>query len=332
MFNLIKSQIFIILTVSLLSALLPLLSQAQQLSFNKVLKGEDYHFSYKWLDYNQEQQTFSFVLTQQALFERFRGFKSYQAAFAEKTIIRNIKKEIRQHPIRGAQVFYRQENGKYILDIKGRDDEKVAQAYQQLSQLEQRVTKEFFTDNYYQHFISHDQVSGIKVNHIDVANDSVADLKRLKPIILEKVSIKNIRKVSNFVLGFVQNIPYSTLESRLTSSGAGFNPPTKLLWENQGDCDSKMTLTAAILRALMPRIDMALIYIDAHAFIGIAIPAQGDEVSINYQGVDYLLAEPTGPALLPLGQLAPESEMAINQGRYVVEKYHEVLSNTAPIN
>ena len=150
----------------------------------------------------------------------------------------------------------------------------------------------------------------------------MADFKVLKPIILDKVSIENVRKVTDFVLSFVQSIPYSTLESRLTSSGAGFNPPAKLLWENQGDCDSKMTLTATILRALMPRIDMAMIYIDQHAFIGIAIPAEANEISIEYQGVNYLLAEPTGPALYKLGTLAPESELAINQERYVVEEFH----------
>ncbi len=330
-FNLIKLNKLLPLTLALFGILLPFLSQAQQLSFNKTLKDNNYHFNYQWLDYKDEQQTFSFTLTQKALFQRFRNLKSYQAAFAEKNILRNIKKEIRQRPIPGVQVFYRQVNGKYVIEVKGRDDKKVAKAYQKITQLEQDVTNKYFTDNYYQHFITHDQVSGIKINHVDIANDTVPDLKSLKPIILEKVSIKNIRKVSNYVLGFVQNIPYSTLESRLTSSGAGFNPPTKVLWENQGDCDSKMTLTAAILRALMPRIDMVLVYIDAHAFIGIAIPAQGDEISINYQGIDYLLAEPTGPALLPLGRLAPESEIAINQGRYVVENYHEVTQVTTPL-
>lgn len=124
------------------------------------------------------------------------------------------------------------------------------------------------------------------------------------------------------MLSFVQNIPYSTLESRLTSSGAGFNPPAKLLWENQGDCDSKMALTATILRSLMPRIDMAMIYIDEHAFIGIAVPAEAGEVNIEHQEVSYLLADPTGPALYKLGSLAPESELAIDQGRYVVEEFH----------
>ncbi len=67
---------------------------------------------------------------------------------------------------------------------------------------------------------------------------------------------------------------------------------------------------------------MAMIYIDQHAFIGIAIPAMAGEVSIEYQKINYLLAEPTGPTLYKLGTIAPESELAINQERYIVEEYH----------
>jgi hypothetical protein len=124
----------------------------------------------------------------------------------------------------------------------------------------------------------------------------------------------------------VQSIPYNKLQSRLTSSGAGFNPPLKLLWENQGDCDSKMTLTAALLRALMPRIKMMLIYIKEHAFIGINIPAKPGEMTIRHDNITYLLADPTGPALLPVGIVGAESELAIVQGQYSIQRFHELLT------
>jgi hypothetical protein len=45
---------------------------------------------------------------------------------------------------------------------------------------------------------------------------------------------------------------------------------------------------------------------------------------IEHQGVSYLLGEPTGPALYRLGELAPESELAVTQGRYTAEAF---LSN-----
>lgn len=297
-------------------------AQAKQFSFTKKALQDNYMFSYQWLDHNKVRQSISFNLTKPALFERFRMLKPYQGDFAQKTILRAIKKQLNQQPLTDVNVVFQQQQGKTIIQVNGLDDEKVAAGYQKIKEIELEATKKYFKKNYYQRFTTHDQQMGIKVNHVDIAEKSVADFKVLKPLVLEKVSIENIRKVTNFVLSFVQSIPYSTLESRVTSSGAGFNPPAKLLWENQGDCDSKMTLTAAILRALMPRIKMAMIYIDQHAFIGVAIPAKGNEVTIRYKNINYLLAEPTGPALYPLGTLAPESELAINQERYVVEEFH----------
>jgi len=297
-------------------------AEAKQISFSKHPQENHYIFNYQWLDHNDQPQSMSFALTKPALFERFRMLRPYQSEFAQKTIMRTVRKQLRKEPLNGAQAFFLQQDGKMVVQVKGQENKNVAIAYQKVKEIEQKTTSEYFKKNYYQLFRTHDEVSGVKINHASIANDSVADFKVLKPIILDKVSIKNIRKVTNYVLSFVQNIPYSTLESRITSSGAGFNPPAKLLWENQGDCDSKVTLTATILRALMPRIDMAMFYIDKHAFIGIAIPASAGEMAIEHQGVNYLLGEPTGPALYTLGELAPESELAVNQGRYVAEAFH----------
>lgn len=295
---------------------------AKQISFSKYLKDDHHTFNYQWLDHDNQQQSMSFSLTKAALFERFRMLKSYQGEFAQKSIMRTVRKQLKDEPLKGVQTFFVQKNGDMIIQIKGRNDEDVAQGYQKVKEIEKKASEQYFKDNYYQLFTTHDEQSGVKVNHVSIANESIADFKSLKPIILDKVSIQNVREVTNFVLSFVQTIPYSTLESRITSSGAGFNPPAKLLWENQGDCDSKMALTATILRALMPRMNMAMIYIDQHAFIGIAIPATAGEMSIEHLGVNYLLGEPTGPALYKLGELAPESELAIDQGRYIAEAFH----------
>ena len=296
--------------------------EAKQISFSKKLQDDQYLFKYQWLDHDNLVQSMSFSLTKAALFERFRMLKTYQSEFAQKSIMRTVKKQLRQQPLNGAQAFFQKQDGKMVIQVKGLEDNKVALAYQKIKEIEQKAIAQYFKSNYYQQFTTHDQQTGVMVDHVNIAIDSVADLKALKPVILAKVAIENIRKVTNYVLSFVQSIPYSTLESRITSSGAGFSPPAKLLWENQGDCDSKMTLTATILRALMPRIDMAMIYIDQHAFIGIAIPANAGEMTIEHQGVEYLLGEPTGPALYELGKLAPEAELAVKQGRYVAENFH----------
>lgn len=297
-------------------------AKAKQINFSTQPQNNQYVFHYQWLDHKSQEQSISFTLTQSALFERFRTLKTYQNEFAQKTIIRQVKKQLHKQPLNGAQAFFKKRAGKMVIKVKGLEDKNVALAYQKVIELEQRATKQYFKNNYYQRFTTHDRQTGIKLDYVNIASDSVDDFKALKPIILDKVAIDSVREVTSYILSFVQSIPYSKLESRLTSSGSGFNPPAKLLWENQGDCDSKMTLTATLLRALMPRLNMVMIYIDKHAFIGIAIPSNAGEMTINYQGKSYLLAEPTGPALYRLGKIAPESELAIAQGRYVVEAFH----------
>jgi hypothetical protein len=300
-------------------------TQAQQLSYEKLAIEGGYQFEYQWLNHNDSKEDIAFTLRQAGLFDRFRYFKSYHSEYAQKTIIRRIKQQMQQNPIEGVQIAYGKAD-KFSVQAYGQDKKKVADAYEQITLIQQKITQAYLKEIYYQEFTSHQQVTAIKVDHARIANDSVHDLKPLKPIILDVVSIQNPREVTNFVVSFVQSIPYNKLQSRLTSSGAGFNPPLKLLWENQGDCDSKMTLTAALLRALMPRIEMVFIYIEEHAFIGINIPAKPEEMTIRHDNITYLLADPTGPALLPVGIVGPESELAIVQGQYSIQRFHELLT------
>jgi len=62
--------------------------------------------------------------------------------------------------------------------------------------------------------------------------------------------------------------------------------------------------------------------------MGIAVPAKAGDTTLIHQGVTYLLAEPTGPALYKLGKIAPESELAIDQGRYVAEVFYSDNNNS----
>jgi len=302
---------------------------AEQISFQKkLIKHEDlltYRFSYQWQDHDQTPQSLVFQLPQQIIFDRYRNFRSFKSEIAQQSIKMSLQRHFRKNPISGVQIQFEPNNRNLRAKIKSKDKVKANAAYAKINELEQKYNKEYLKKSYYHQFTTYDNIQAIKPDHGRIANESVIDLKPMKPLILEKASIKNIRKVSNYILAFIQSIPYSTLESRITSSGAGFSPPLKLLWENQGDCDSKVTLTASLLRTLMPRINMALIFIDNHALIGIDIIAEGDDLTITLDNVTYVLAEPTGPALFKLGKVATDSEQAILAGHYSVEKFHTQL-------
>jgi len=299
---------------------------AEQTSFNKkrLIENDEviYQFNYQWLGHDNNQQSIIFQLPQKNIFNRYRNFRIFKSDIAQKNINKSLRKHFKKKPIPGVQVNFSKNNDNFRANIKSADSLKVNETYQEIARLEEEFRQSYLKKNYYHQFITYDNINAIKPDHVRIANESVNDLKGLKPLILEKASIKNIRKVTNYVLSFVQSIPYSTLESRITSSGAGFSPPLKLLWENQGDCDSKVTLTASLLRTLMPRINMTLIFIDNHALIGIEIPPEGDDLTITEDGVIYVLAEPTGPALLRLGDLALESKQAILGGHFIAEPFH----------
>ncbi len=297
-------------------------SFAEQIKFSKELVDEVYQFNYQWLDHNNKTQSLGFSLSQKSIYDRYRNFSIYQPELAQEYVNKSLRKYFKKSPIKGVQISFKEENGGFQASIKSEEKKLLTKASAKINQLEKSFTQEYLKKKYYHHFTTPEQVSAIKPDHGRIALESVNDLKALKPLILEKSSIKNIRKVSNYILSFIQNIPYSTLESRVTSSGAGFSPPLKLLWENKGDCDSKVTLTASLLRTLMPRIKLAFIYIDNHALIGINVTPQPGDVTVIDNGTPYVLAEPTGPALFALGKLAEESEQAIYNGHYTLERFH----------
>lgn len=290
---------------------------AKQLRFEKHEKNDIVAFNYAWEDYQKQTQTISFELEKASLFSPFRNFRNYKPNFAAKYVKKSIKKTIQKKPFDNVHVVFNTKDDSVTL--KSNNEDSLQSAKLAISQLELKFHDEYLDKNFYHKFETYRQERGIKPNHVSIADLSVPTLKPLKPIILETVDIQNIRRVTNYVLGFVQNIPYSTLESRVTSSGAGFSVPTKVLWENKGDCDSKMTLTIAILRALMPRIKMVMVYVERHAFIGIEILPKANDITLTEQGTTYVLADPTGPSVAPLGALSFESEQAILAGLYRTE-------------
>lgn len=297
-------------------------SHSKQTMFTKTELADAYQFNYQWADQNNNQQQLSFSLSKQILFEQFRGFRAYNATIAKHHALKSLQQHLQQTPLPNVMVSFESHNDETSVKIKGTDREAINQAYSEVAQLEAKFNRAYLDKNFYQLFLTYDQYQGIKPDHRRFALLSSPHLAPIKQSIFEQFPIKKVRQISNYVLAFVQSIPYSQLESRVSSSGAGFNHPMKLLWENQGDCDSKVTLTAAILRALMPKIKMVLVFIEGHALIGIEGRPNRGAISIKYDRRTYLLAEPTGPAKLYLGEISTESNLAIANGYYTVEAFY----------
>lgn len=294
---------------------------AELLHFNKQEKEDGYLFNYQWLNKQNKIDNMSFNLPKTSLFDLFRHFKAHKPDIATKYVNHKIRKHLIKNPLPDVTLKYSSHQDEHHFTISGKNQKAIDKAKIEIAHLEKKYLLEYLDSHHYQHFETHDQMPTIKPDHQKFAQRSVQALKPLKPLILSKVSIQNIREVTNFTLGFIQSIPYSTLESRTLSSGVGFNPPLKVLWENQGDCDSKATLAIAILRSLMPRVKLAFIFLKEHALIAIQIPPIGDDFSIKINKESYVLADPTGPHLLSLGEISAEYEMTIRQGQYKAEVF-----------
>ena len=294
---------------------------AEQRRFHKKIVDNTVQFTYQWQDQNKAPQSLQFSVEKTQLFNQFRNFKSYKAMLAKRYLNRGLKKALSEKSLADVEVSFSGKQGETHVALKSQNKKALAEAYRTVEKFEKELTQQYLHKHYYQQFLNYDNNVAIKPDHARFAKESLKNFEPYKELILDKLPVKNVRNISNYVLGFVQSIPYTTLESRVTSTGAGFNPPLRVLWDNQGDCDSKVTLTATLLKTLKPEIKILLIIIDNHALLAVDIPAKPGELTINVEGFDYILAEPTGPAMMLTGQISAESEFAIRNGRYVAEAF-----------
>jgi hypothetical protein len=163
--------------------------------------------------------------------------------------------------------------------------------------------------------------TSIMPDHKRIAHMYIPRMRYAAEALVRASPSRDPRDVINTVLSFLQTIPYDILEDRTTSNGAGYVTPINLLTNNRGDCDSKAVAMAAILRNLYPRLRIVMVYIPGHAFIGLNMPPQADDVALQIGNVRFVLAEPVGPSLMPVGKIAPDSYADLKKHQF---SYQEV--------
>lgn len=102
-------------------------------------------------------------------------------------------------------------------------------------------------------------------------------------------------------LSFVQGIPY------LKGGRRSLSLPLGVVVANEGDCDSKSLLLLSLLRTSLPDVRSVIVYVPGHAFVGLGIPPQKGDSTLDWEGMTWVLAEPAGPGLLTLGKLSKMS-------------------------
>jgi hypothetical protein len=122
-----------------------------------------------------------------------------------------------------------------------------------------------------------------------------------------------------FLVGFLQSIPYETLNTRGRSP---MRTPSGVLADNRGDCDAKSVTLAALLASIAPDLSTVLVYGDNHAFLGVSLPVMPGDIAFTVSGRSYIALEPVGPGWFPTGQISPLSQTILASGRAQIAPLH----------
>ncbi len=154
------------------------------------------------------------------------------------------------------------------------------------------------------------------------------NVELLKPLALAFSKISDQRRwneeaLIGGVLSLVQTaIRYKippTVEGGLHTGG--LLPPAKALLSGWGDCDTKTGLLASIL-GNWKDIRIVGVAVPGHYLMAIRrLPAKGD-VFVRYEGLEYVLLEPAGPAWLEPGTVgSATSALLAGRDGYKVEPF-----------
>lgn len=154
------------------------------------------------------------------------------------------------------------------------------------------------------------------------------NVQLLKPLAMALQKVATARKYAEEdLIGAALSLIQTALRYKIppaTENGlhtCGLLPPARALLSGWGDCDTKTGLLAAIL-GNWTGIKMVGIAVPGHYLMAIRrLPGKGD-VFVRYEGLEYVLLEPAGPAWLEPGMVGAATT-ALLSGRegYRVEPF-----------
>jgi hypothetical protein len=296
-------------------------SYAEQLTFNKTKKGADMHFSYSWLNHQDQSKDINFSLPLKTLNQK--AHKKFIPKLAQQYVYIELHKAAREIDPRQARVKIQHRGQEIFVDVASRSDKWLQKWQKSMAVSKSKAFDQYLSDHYYSYFASHLGQKAIKPDHLRYIIENRDNLRPIAQAIYEQLPANTeTRAYINLLLSWVQSIPYNPLQDRVTSNGSGYLPPTSVVANNIGDCDSKTVLMASLVRSLLPDAKMIMVYLPSHALLGMVLPFRTTEQTFEIDGLDYLLMEPTGPANMSLGEIAQSSGREISGNIY---SYEQVL-------
>lgn len=286
---------------------------AEQIIFKKNRIPNQVSLTYQWIDSFGESQDLYFNLSNNQSSRQFH--KRFVPELAQQYVYIELHKAARLIDPKEARVSIKRNTQDINIKVTSRSQQLLDKWQVAMDESQKKAFDQYLQDNYYIRFSSYLGEEAIKADHLRYINENKAPLLPIAQAIYEKIPVNTeSRTYINLLLSWVQSIPYNELEDRVSSNGAGYLPPLAVIRQNHGDCDSKSVLMASLIRSLLPDVNMVMVYLPKHALLGISLPVRTSEETFNFGGNAYLLMEPTGPAVIPIGTIAPTSANAIYSG------------------
>lgn len=302
--------------------LLSMSSAAQQIKFEKQFIDDKFEFDYAWLDSNRKKQHFTFALDAAEVNNNYRHFKALRPSLLHMYSVRKLKQAASELDPKLGSVVVHSRVDRVEFEIRSTEQQWIESQSEKLSRLYEASLTEYLYQEYYTDFPGFYTAQNSKIykpDHIRFAKESVSMVTPIVQELQRRFPRATARGIASFLLSWIQSIPYDTMESRAVSNGAGFVPPLRLLSTNKGDCDSKVTLMASIMKAMFPTLRIAIIYVPGHALIGMNVSHLEEDEKLDIDGLDYTLSEPVGPGLLPFATISERSLRYIASGNFKVE-------------
>ncbi len=298
-------------------------SSLAQSFFQLDEKDNQLHFSYHWDDFDGNQNAIEFSAHKKDFLEPLKRYRGFNRERSQRELSRQLNRYIRQQNWRGIQAkLTPRQQSVQLVTSRARNQEQQTQLEQYKRRLREYYNErwiDYLDSNFYESISLPPGERGIIPDHAAIASEMENVIKPLINAIGEQLGDNTQRNYINYVTSFLQQIPYNELTNKLDSRGDGFTPPNQLIYYNQGDCDSKVTLMTAIMRNIINNAKMAIIYLPEHAVFGINISKRDSDTTIEHEGIQYVLVDVTGPAAMPAGTVGEDTEFHIRTGQYTVK-------------
>jgi hypothetical protein len=282
-------------------------ASAQQLEFRSDVRTGDIRLSYRWLDHAGRAFDASFTLTREAVRDAEASFRDFDAEAMTRFVEAEMRAEI-DRSASGMRVTLRRSPGGLAWSIEGRDQAAIDALGRRLNDRLKASQAAYLA----RHLRRQVDERRFMIDFAAATRVQQGPLRTVARALGEARGIANTDRARvAHALAFFQAIPYDALQPT-ARQGGDFLPAPALLAQNRGDCDSKAVALAAVLRTYVPSRKLAVVTMPDHAILAVDLAPEPGDRTIRTSGRTLVALEAAGPAVVPVGQVAADTERRLN--------------------